>query len=91
MDLPKHQFKINKSTWTDAVYTIRHKHYITAMLYRPSLYVSRTLRFVEMCRKVLLYLFIDTLIYGVFFPSDATCGTLTRKAACIAVPSKVSS
>ena len=91
LKLKRDKFKINKSTWTDAVYTIRHKHYITAMLYRPSLYVSRTLRFVDMCRKVLLYLFIDTLIYGVFFPSDATCGTLTRKAACTAVPSKVSS
>ena len=90
LKLKRDKFKINKSTWTDAVYTIRHKHYITAMLYRPSLYVSRTLRFVDMCRKVLLYLFIDTLIYGVFFPSDATCTAFTKKAACTATPSKVS-
>ena len=84
------KYKLSSSTWTDALYTIRHKHYMTAMFYRPSLYVSRTLRFIEMCRKMLLFLFIDTVLFGIFFPSDATCTTYTRKAECIAIPSPVS-
>ena len=84
------KYKLSSSTWTDALYTIRHKHYMTAMFYRPSLYVSRTLRFVELCRKMLLFLFIDTVLFGIFFPSDATCTTYTRRAECIAIPSPVS-
>ena len=89
LELKRGKYKFKSSTWTDAAYTIRHRHYFTAMLYRSSLCVSRTLRYLEMCRKVLLYIFIDTVIYGVYFPSDATCTTYVSKAECLSLPSKV--
>ena len=83
------KYKFKSTAWTDAFYTLRRTHYLTSMFYRASLCVSRTLRYLEMCRKVLLYLFIDTVLYGVFFPSDSTCTTFLKKAECIATPSKV--
>ena len=83
------KYKFNSSVWADAFYTLRRMHFLTAMFYRSSLCVSRTLRYLEMCRKVLLYIFIDTVIYGIFFPSDATCTTYVSKAECQSLPSKV--
>ena len=90
LEMRRGKYQLRSSIWTDALYTIRRKHYATAMLYRPSMYVSRTLRYIDMCRKILLYLFIDTVLYGVFFPSDDACAAFTRKAECTSVPSKVS-
>ena len=83
------RYKFKSTAWTDAFYTLRRTHYLTAMFYRASLCVSRTLRYLDMCRKVLLYLFIDTVLYGVFFPSDSTCTSFLRRAECISIPSKV--
>ena len=89
LELKRGRYRFNISLWADALITVRRTHYLTAMFYRTSQCLSRTLQFLEMCRKVLLYLFIDTVIYGVFFPSDSTCTVFLRKAECIALPSKV--
>ena len=89
LELKRGRYRFNISLWADAFITVRRTHYLTAMFYRTSQCLSRTLQFLEMCRKVLLYLFIDTVIYGVFFPSDSTCTVFLRKGECIALPSKV--
>ena len=89
LELKKGRYRFNISLWLEAFYTIRRTHYLTAMFYRSSACLSRTLQFCETVRKVLLFLFIDTVIYGVFFPSDTTCTVYLKKATCTALPSKV--
>ena len=91
LELKKGRYRFNISLWLEAFYTIRRTHYLTAMFYRSSACLSRTLQFCETVRKVLLFLFIDTVIYGVFFPSDGTCTLYLKKAECTALPSKVRS
>ena len=83
------RYRFNVSLWAHTFDTIRRTHYLTAMFYRSSQNVSRTLQFITACRKVLLALFIDTVMYGVFFPSDGTCAVFLEKSDCIALPSKV--
>jgi hypothetical protein len=83
------KYKVNASAWADSFRTLRKTHYLTGMLYGSSMRTSRTLRFLEMVRIVLMGIFIDTLIYGVYFPSDATCSAFTTKKTCILLPSKV--
>ena len=83
------RYRFNISLWAQTLDTIRRTHYLTAMFYRSSQNVSRTLQFIAACRKVLLALFIDTVMYGVFFPSDGTCTVFLKKSECILLPSKV--
>lgn len=83
------KYKVNASAWADSLRTLRRTHYATGMLYGSSMRISRTLRFLEMVRIILLGIFIDTLIYGVYFPSDSTCAVYTTKETCIFLPSKV--
>lgn len=83
------KYKANASAWADSFHTLRKTHYISGMLYGSSMRTSRTLRFLEMVRIILLGIFIDTLIYGVYFPSDATCTAFLTKKTCLLLPSKV--
>ena len=77
------------STWTDALRILRKTHYISQMFFGASITNSRTLRFLEMSRVVLLGIFIDTLFFGIYFPSDATCAVKTNRNNCEAESSKV--
>jgi hypothetical protein len=79
----------NKKMLTDTFYTLKRTHWICHMFYGTCLAESRTLRFIEACRIVLLGLFIDTVIFGVFFPSDGTCDEFTNKKECLAIPSQL--
>ena len=79
----------DRKLWKDAFTTVRRNHYLTAMFYGSSLRVSRTLRFLAMSRKILLFLFIDTVVFGVFFPSDASCHAFKTKTTCLEPESKV--
>ena len=89
LTLKKGRYKFMSTLWKDAFSTIRRNHYITAMYYGSSLRISRTLRFFIMCRKMLLFLFINTLVFSVYFPSDASCTSHKTNATCVALPSKV--
>ena len=80
----------DRKLWKDAFITVRRNHYLTAMFYGSSLRESRSLRFIAMSRKILLFLFIDTVVFGVFFPSDASCHALKTKSTCLEPQSKVS-
>jgi hypothetical protein len=79
----------NNKMLTDTFYTLKRTHWICHMFYGTCLAESRTLRFLEACRIVLLGLFIDTVIFGVFFPSDGTCDEFTNKKECLAIPSQL--
>ena len=73
----------------ETIFTLQRTHWICHMFFGTSLAESRTLRFLECCRMVLLGLFIDTVIYGVFFPSDGSCAEFQTKATCLLLPSQV--
>jgi REJ domain len=77
------------NTWTNALRTLRKTHYVSQMFFGASIKNSRTLRFLEMSRVILLGVFIDTLFFGIYFPSDATCAVNTSRVDCEAEPSKV--
>jgi hypothetical protein len=79
----------NSKMLSDTFYTLKRTHWICHMFYGTCLAESRTLRFLEACRVVLLGLFIDTVIFGVFFPSDGSCGEFTKKKECLAIPSQL--
>jgi hypothetical protein len=79
----------NNNILADTIYTLKRTHWICHMFYGTCLAESRTLRFLEACRIVLLGLFIDTVIFGVFFPSDGTCDEFTKKKKCLAIPSQL--
>jgi hypothetical protein len=79
----------NNKILADTFYTLKRTHWICHMFYGTCLAESRTLRFLEACRIVLLGLFIDTVIFGVFFPSDGTCDEFTKKKECLAIPSQL--
>ena len=87
--LNKGKYTASKSAVIDALRTLRTTHYLTAPFYTTALSDSRTLRFIEMSRIILLGLFTDTLIYGLYFPGDSTCTDLRTKVDCLQEPSKV--
>ena len=73
----------------DTMFTLKRTHYICSAFFGSSLRLSRTLRYIDMCKMVLLGIFIDTMIYGIFFPSDSTCTKLMTKSVCLSFPSKI--
>ena len=78
------------TTLFDTIHTLRFKHYLTApWTGNPSLRMTRTLRFIELIKVVLCNLFIDTLIFGIFFPADGTCNNYVTKKTCELAPSMV--
>ena len=66
-----------------------NEHYFFNAWLKPSLRKSRTIRWLSCCKECLVAIFIDTLIFGVFFPSDGGCGAYTTFKTCTATPSKV--
>ena len=87
--LERGEYKVEQSTWGDALKTLRSTHYMTAMFYTPSIRFSRTLRYLTACRIILLGLFIDSLIYGIYFPGNSTCPRYTNRNSCVSETSKV--
>ena len=79
----------NNEMLADTFHTLKQTHYICQMFFGTCLAESRTLRFLEAVRIILLGLFIDTVIFGVFFPSDGTCTEFTNKKKCLAIPSQL--
>ena len=69
--------------------TILTEHEYTGVFTDVPLATSRTLRFIELASTILVALFLTTLFFGVFYPSDDTCPNNTTKSTCLAAPSKV--
>jgi hypothetical protein len=64
-------------------------HDYTRYLSSSPMVKTRTIRFLELVIILLVGLFIDTLFFGVFYPSDDTCPILITEATCLIAPSKV--
>ena len=76
-------------TMKNALAIILREHYFTASWMFASLFRTRTLRFLECFKTLLMAMFIDTLIYGIFFPSDGKCESYQTKRACLVPQSKL--
>ena len=76
--------------------TLRHaaaivlrEHYVSAAWMFSSLLRTRVQRFMEAFKTLLLALFIDTLIFGIFYPSDGKCETYQTKQTCLTPQAKL--
>jgi hypothetical protein len=78
-----------KGSALESFETMLKMHYMTGFFFKSNRGISRTINWLECTRMISLGIFIDTLIYGVYFPSDATCTILTTKGLCLSIPSKV--
>ena len=89
-ELERTKNKPKSSSFGETFTTLQFKHYLTApWMGAPNLRMTRTLRFVELIKVVLTGLFIDTLIFGLFFPADGTCNNFANRKMCEAAPSQV--
>ena len=68
---------------------ILREHYFTAAWMFSSLLKTRVQRFLDCFKTFLLAMFIDTLIYGVFFPSDGKCELYQSKQTCLIPQSRL--
>ena len=69
--------------------TIFAEHEYTSIFTDSPLSSTRTDRFLELATDIVITLFISTLFFGVFYPSDQTCPSNITKSTCLAAPSKV--
>ena len=70
-------------TMKSAIAIVLREHYFCSAWMFASLLKTRTQRFLDCFKTLLVALFIDTLIYGIFYPSDGkTCETLQTNHAC---------
>ena len=76
-------------TFSEIMVIVLKEHYFTSMWMDASLCRTRVIRFLECMKMVLLSVFIDTLIFGIFFPSDNRCSIHFDKRNSIAEQSKV--
>ena len=74
---------------SETIDVITRAHYFTAMWMNPSVRVTRFIRFLQCVKMILLSIFIDTLVFGIFFPSDGRCDLYTNQFGCIKEPSKI--
>ena len=68
---------------------VLNEHYFFNAWLKPSLRKSRTIRWLSCCKECLVALFMDTLIFGISFPTDGSCEAYTTYKTCTATPSKV--
>ena len=69
--------------------TIFDDHLYTSIFTDAPLASTRSDRFLELATDIVITLFISTLFYSVFYPSDQTCPNNITKSTCLAAPSKV--
>ena len=69
--------------------TIFDEHEYTSIFTDAPLAATRTDRFLELATDILITLFVSTLFFSVFYPSDQTCPSNVTKSTCLAAPSKV--
>ena len=76
-------------TLMNATAIVLKEHYLSSPWMFASLFKTRIQRFLEAFKTILMALFIDTLIYGVFFPSDGHCESYQAKQTCLVPQSQL--
>ena len=69
-------------TMKSAIAIVLREHYFCCAWMFASLLKTRTQRFLDCFKTLLVALFIDTLIYGIFYPSDGKCEQFQTDHAC---------
>ena len=88
--LDRQKNKPTPHSTSETLHTLQYKHYVTApFVGNPSLRMTRTIRFVEMFKVFLCGIFVDTLIFGIFFPADGSCNNWPNRKLCELMPSQV--
>ena len=54
-----------------------------------SMQKTRVIRFITTCKALLLTIFISTILFSIYFPSNSVCSTHTDPGTCLSVPSKI--
>ena len=72
----------------DALFT---QHRYIRVFAEKSLTDTRLLRFLSVCRIILLAVFIDTLFFQICYPDGSKCPTYTTQTSCLAAHSPIAS
>lgn len=62
--------------------TLLHTHSLSAMFFGASMSNTRLNRWFDLCVKLLLTLFLDTLFFGTFFADNGKCQGLVEEVSC---------
>jgi hypothetical protein len=75
--------------WRALLVSISKQHKYTAMFFGRSMRRTRVIRWVNLCLSVLLNLFVDTVLYSVFYPDDGLCEGHSTEDQCLGEQSLV--
>jgi hypothetical protein len=75
--------------WRALLVSISKQHKYTAMVFGRSMRRTRVIRWVNLCLSVLLILFVDTVLYSVFYPDDGLCEGHSTEDQCLGEQSLV--
>ena len=76
-------------TLVSATAIVLKEHYLSTPWMFASLFQTRIQRFLEAYKSILMALFIDTLIYGIYYPSDGHCESYQTKQTCVVPQAKL--
>ena len=81
---------VHDSFTLHALYIVIKNHYMTHMIFGgPSIRNTRTLRFLDTVRTLLINIFVYCVFFTTLYPSQSTCVSLTTKELCLSVPSRL--
>jgi hypothetical protein len=63
-------------------YLLKHHEYFT-MFYQLSIRNTRTIRWTHVVLRVIIFLFVTTVFYGVFYPDDGSCQSHEAEHTCL--------
>ena len=86
--LPGEDLMSEPSAYRIFMSAVFRNHDLTSMFAGPSQVDTRAMRWLAVVRAVLVNMFVDTIFFGIFFPSDATCTLFFTKTDCLSIPSK---
>jgi len=65
------------------ILTVLREHEYLNMFYQPSLRNTRTIRWTRVVLRVMIFLFITTVFYGVFYSDDGSCQSYKTEHTCL--------
>jgi hypothetical protein len=65
------------------ILTVLRQHEYLNMFYHPSLRNTRTIRWTRVVLRVIIFLFITTVFYGVFYSDDGSCQSHKTEHTCL--------
>lgn len=72
-----------QQSMSEWLYAISSNHDFVTMFMWGSTSKSRFGRWIQLCRSILIALFVDTIFFQIFYGNDGTCETYVTKATCL--------